>query len=184
MSIQRIMVIGCGGSGKSTLARKIHHILQLELIHLDQLYWSAGWVESPKAEWEDKVRKAAAKEKWVIDGNYRGTMDIRLPRADMVVFLDYSRWLCLYRVIKRTLLNYRQTRPDSAPGCPERFTLEFLMYVFSFNDKKRPQLLERLKKRKEGTQLVIIKNQKDYMQFLEQLQLSSSTGIITTKATE
>jgi adenylate kinase family enzyme len=49
--MKKILIIGSGGAGKSTLSRQLGNILNLEVIHLDSLYWHPGWVETPKPEW-------------------------------------------------------------------------------------------------------------------------------------
>jgi adenylate kinase family enzyme len=49
--MRKVLVIGSGGSGKSTFASRLRELLQLEVIHLDKIYWHPGWVETPKAEW-------------------------------------------------------------------------------------------------------------------------------------
>ena len=56
----------------------------------------------------------------VMDGNYGGTLEPRLARYDTVVFLDRSRLLCLWRVVRRKLAYHGRSRPDMAPGCVER----------------------------------------------------------------
>ena len=117
--MKKIMIIGCCGGGKSTLARRVHEITGIELIHLDQHYWKANWVESEKEEWRQKVEELVKGDSWIIDGNYGGTMEIRMRRADIIVFLNRERWTCLYRVLKRTFLNYGKTRADMPPKCPE-----------------------------------------------------------------
>lgn len=38
-----IMIVGCGGSGKSTLAEQLSQINGMRVIHIDHLYWTAGW---------------------------------------------------------------------------------------------------------------------------------------------
>ncbi|MEL7122101.1 MAG: adenylate kinase, partial [Bacteroidota bacterium] len=136
--MKRIMIIGCGGAGKSTLARQLHEKTGLPLIHLDKHYWLPNWVESDKKAWKQKVQQFAHEEDWIIDGNYGGTMDIRLERATTVIFLDRSRWLCLYRVMMRLLKNKGQTRMDMGAGCKERFNWEFMSYVFHYNETRRP----------------------------------------------
>ncbi len=79
--MKRIAIIGPGGAGKSTLARQIGAKTGLPVIHLDAHYWHEGWVETPKEEWAQAVRELAEGEAWVMDGNYGGTMEIRLPAA-------------------------------------------------------------------------------------------------------
>ncbi len=36
-------------------------------------------------------------DEWIIDGNYGGTMDIRMNAADTIIFLDIHRTICAYR---------------------------------------------------------------------------------------
>lgn len=138
------MVIGCSGAGKSTLAKLLAKEWELPIIHLDQAYWQPNWVETPKDEWRAKVGEIVLGQRWLMDGNYSGSMDIRLPRTDLIIWLDFSRWLCLWRVFKRTLRFWGRARPDMTDGCAERFDLPFLHYVFFFPEIHRPRLLKRL----------------------------------------
>ena len=167
--MKRIMIIGSCGAGKSTLAKQIHAILGLELIHLDQAYWKAGWVEPSKEEWKEKLAVLLEKDRWIMDGNYGGTMEMRLEKADTVVFLDRSRWVCLYRVFKRIWTYQGQSRPDMAAHCPERFNWPFIKYVYHFQDKKRPGILKRLEKYKDSIEVIRLQSNKEQEQFLKRL---------------
>ncbi|HMQ60408.1 MAG TPA: hypothetical protein PKE06_07060 [Flavilitoribacter sp.] len=142
--MNRIMVIGCSGAGKSSLSRELSRILGIELHHLDRYYWRAGWQEAPHAEWKQSHLDLISQPKWIIDGNYGSTMEMRLTHADTVVFLDYSRWICLYRAVKRMIVGFGKTRPDMAQGCPEHFDREFLSYIFHFPEKHRPRTVDKL----------------------------------------
>ena len=65
-------------------------------------------------------------DEWIIDGNYGGTMDIRMNAADTIIFLDIHRTICVYRAFKRIVQYRNKTRPDMGAGCEERFDLQFL----------------------------------------------------------
>lgn len=164
------MIIGCCGAGKSTLGKRLRQKTGLELIHLDQKYFSPNWVEPSPEVWADRVAEMAKKDNWIIDGNYGGTMDIRLEAADTILFLDRSRWLCLYRVIKRIILNYGKKRSDSAAGCPERFEWAFLVYTFRFYDVKRPEILKRLEVLPKSKKIIVLKSDKATESFLKELE--------------
>ena len=131
--MQRVIVIGPCGAGKSTSAVELGRLLDLPVHHLDRLHWREGWVESSREELEAAVAPILAGERWLIDGNYGGTMAARLERADTVVYLDYSIWLCMWRALTRVLRFRGRTRPDMAPGCPERFDSAFFLYIFNWN---------------------------------------------------
>lgn len=168
--MKRILILGNCGAGKTTLAYQIKERTGLELIHLDQEYWQAGWVETHRFDWRYKVEQLAAKKAWIMDGNYRGTIDIRLPAADTIIFLDRSRWLCLFRAIKRILRYYGKTRPDMAANCPERLDWEFLKYIYQFPEKPLPKIWKHLEMIHPDQQFFHLKNQKEIAAFLNQLE--------------
>ncbi len=89
---QRINVVGVTGSGKTTLARRLSDRLDIPHVELDALFWGPGWTETPDDVFRERVRQALAGERWVVDGNYSRIRDIIWPRADTIIWLDYS-WL-------------------------------------------------------------------------------------------
>lgn len=142
--MQRVLVIGSPGAGKSTFARALAGLIGLPLTHLDAQYHLPGWVEPDQGTWQARVRELVAADHWIIDGNYGGSMDLRLARADTAILLDYPTWLCLWRVVKRIVTLHGKVRPDAPPGCPERLDWEFLAYVANFRRAKTPTLERRL----------------------------------------
>jgi len=98
---RRVIVTGLAGSGKSTLSLALGAKTGLPVIHLDLAFWKPGWVEPSEAEWREKQRLVLAGDAWIADGNYHETLDLRLERADTVVFLDMPWWLCSGRALLR-----------------------------------------------------------------------------------
>lgn len=141
----RLLIIGPCGAGKSTLAAELGPKLDLPVFHMDQLNWRAGWVESSKDDLRAKLATITASERWLIDGNYGGTLDARLARADTVVYLDYPIRLCAWRVLRRIAKYRGRTRPDMTEGCEERFDLGFFLYLLAWNSGPRPRTEERLR---------------------------------------
>lgn len=168
--MHRVMVIGCCGSGKSTFSRKLATLVELPIIHLDQFYWKPNWTETPRAEWESIVGELAQKSNWIIDGNYGGTMHLRIKRADTIIFLDRSNLLCLWRVIKR-IIKYKGTvRPDMPEGCRERFDWNFLHYVAVFNLTRRKAILKKIMRQSHEKDIIILKSDKAAEKYLRKLK--------------
>ncbi|MBC8265377.1 MAG: hypothetical protein H8E84_00240 [Flavobacteriales bacterium] len=164
--MNKILVIGCCGAGKSTFSRKLHSIINLKLIHLDQYYHNPNWEEPKKEEWEKTVNGLVQQLSWIMDGNYGGTFDVRFKEADTIIYLNYSTVKCFWRVIKRIIKYYGKVRPDMPKGCKERFDFEFLKYVLTFNYKNRKGIFERLNSVKEYKKVYVFKTDKEADLFL------------------
>jgi adenylate kinase family enzyme len=170
--MQRVAVLGCAGAGKTTLALEMGKALALPVVHLDGLYWRSGWVETPAEEWREIVAQIVRGERWIIDGNYGGTLDARLAAADTAVFLDFPTSLCLRRIVVRRIRYRGRSRPDMAPGCPEKIDWEFVAWVATFRRKSRPHVLESLAKH-EHLRVVTLRNPHEVARFVEGLRGSS-----------
>jgi adenylate kinase family enzyme len=138
--MQRVVILGNAGSGKSTLARALGERLGIPVIHLDKLFWEPGWVEPDAGQFRARVREAIEPDAWICEGNYaRRTFELRLPRADLIIWLDTPRLTCLTRVILRSVMN--RPRPDLPAGCTEKIDrafLTFLNFVWTFDRGYRP----------------------------------------------
>jgi adenylate kinase family enzyme len=167
--VRRVLILGTGGAGKSTLAVRVGARLRLPVIHLDQHFWNAGWVPTPPDEWRNVVSELVARPCWVIDGNYAGTLDMRLPRADLVVFLDLPRRVAMTRVIRRWLGSRGRSRSDMAAGCPEHFDAEFLWWVWRFPRTSRPEVIALLRRYRAPQTTVRLAGQRQIDRWLEAL---------------
>jgi adenylate kinase family enzyme len=140
--MNRVLVIGNAGAGKSTFARRLGGALGLPVIHLDSHFWRPGWQTPKTTAWRQQLMALAASAAWVMDGNYINTFDIRMPCADSLVWLDHPRGICMRRVLMRMIRGYRRTRSDLAEGCPDRFDIAFLGYVWTFPEKQWPRIAD------------------------------------------
>jgi adenylate kinase family enzyme len=171
--MKRVAIIGSGGSGKSTLARDMGRRLELPVYHLDKLFWSPNWVERPKQEWQELQESLCAKPTWVMDGNYGGTMDIRLTACDTVIFLDMPRMLCFWRIVKRFVKYRGNARPDMTQGCEERLTREFLLWVWNYPRDRRPGILAKLETLEATKNVIVLNSPRAAQNFLSGLTQSS-----------
>lgn len=161
------MLIGSGGSGKSTLAREMGETLGIEVFHLDKLFWKRGWTETPRDEWVRVQSELVQKKQWIIDGNFGGTIDIRLQAADTVIFIDMPRIICMYRVLKRQIQYYNRTRPDMGEECNEKVDLAFLKWIWHYPKRNRPRVLAVLQSISSEKSVVHLRTRRDVRTFLE-----------------
>jgi adenylate kinase family enzyme len=172
--MRRIAIVGCGGSGKSTLARQLGAILGIEVLHLDAFHWQPGWIEPPKDEWRRVVEDLVRRESWILDGNYGGTLDIRLGAADTIIYLDLPRTVCLWRAIRRRFQYHGKPRPDMAPGCPDKLDWAFLKWIWTYPASRRAAMLQRLERYADGRVIIILRNSTEVRRFLDELWSEAS----------
>ena len=152
----RIAIVGNNGSGKSYLAREIFAITGLPLIHLDLKFWRKNWEETPQEEWLKMQKDYVSGEKWIIDGNHTGTMELRFSSADLVIFMDINRAICLASVLRR----YGKKREDMPGFLRDKLTYKFLKGLWSFPKNRKKTILD-LHKKYPNTPFLIIKKRSE-----------------------
>jgi adenylate kinase family enzyme len=166
--MKRIVIIGSAGAGKSTLARQLGEILQIEVIHLDSLFWRTGWKKAPRRKQIAIQRQLVQKDVWIMDGNYHGTLGSRIHEADTVIFLDMPLLLCIRRVIIRHFT--ARSRPDLPRRCQDKLDLNYLMKVGNFPWKDRECLIKHIHAAKQsGKKIVWLHSESEVTDYLRQV---------------
>ncbi|MEP3115803.1 isopentenyl transferase family protein [Nisaea sp.] len=143
--MNRVLILGCPGAGKSTAARSLAKITGLPVIHLDRHYWKPGWIRPGRDEWRAKVQELANRPRWIMDGNYGGSLDLRLPAADTLIHLDFATPVCFTRALRRTITGIGTLRgTEFDEGCPERLDWAFLRFVLTYRRSQRQRDLDRM----------------------------------------
>jgi len=176
--MERIMIIGCGGSGKTTLARLLHEKTGLPIVHLDQIWWSPGnWQHLSREEFDARLLEETEKDQWIMDGNYNRTLQLRLERADTVIYLDYNRFVCLWQWGKRVIANRGKARPDMAPGCGEWLDPEFAAWIWKFNRNNRKRY-HTLLENQPGKMVCIFRNPRQLQKFVKSIPCNSQIAML------
>src|SRR5690349_15776490 len=102
-TMKKVAIVGCGGSGKSYLARELGKILDAPVTHLDAAFYDDEWNALPMDKFAELQRDLVAKPRWVIDGNYNSTLQVRLEACDTVILMDVSTISALYGIFSRQL---------------------------------------------------------------------------------
>jgi adenylate kinase family enzyme len=171
--MDRIAVIGCGGSGKTHLANQLAAVFNLPLTHLDAVYYDTDWNPLPAEEFAVLQEKLVAEPRWLIEGNYAGSLPIRLARADTVIFLDLPTLTCLAGILQR---RWRyQGGQHGKDGVYDRITWNFVRYIWGYRKTMRPRVHGLLDKHGGNATLITLTSRRQAARYLAQLRAETST---------
>ncbi len=169
--MQRIAVIGSLGAGKSVFSQRLSELTGLRLYHLDHLFRAGQGDRTPgREEWLKVQREITSSDRWIIEGNYGATIDLRLGRADTVIYFDFSTGRSLCGYLRRLALSWIgiENRCDIIDGCNAGFNMKLLKYVLTFNRKHREGILKGIA-RYPNVSKIILRSRKDADVFLKNL---------------
>ena len=138
---QKIIVLGCSGSGKSTFSKRIHDAAGLPLIHLDNVWWKSDRSHISREEFDQKLGEILQEDKWILDGDYSRTYEVRFQSCDTVFFLDYGLEECMNGIKKRVGKERRDI-----PWTEQELDPELVKQVENYERENRPVVLALIEK--------------------------------------
>lgn len=163
-NMKKVMIIGSPGSGKSTFARKLKEITGLPLYYLDILWHKPNQTNISTKEFDMKLYEIIQKDKWIIDGNYQRTLEMRLKECDTVFLMDFALEVCLSGAQSRIGKEH-----EDLPWVESEFDEEFKQEIINFPKKQLPQIYELLKKYQTNKDIIIFKSRKEAEDYLKMI---------------
>lgn len=161
---QKAIVIGSPGAGKSTFSRKLRDVTGLPLYYLDLLWHKPDKTNISKEEFDSKLKEILIKDKWIIDGNYNRTIEMRLKYCDTVFLLDYPVDICLLGAESRVGIER-----EEMPWCETELDSEFKRFIIDFPKENLPQIYELIEKHREDKRVVIFKSREESEDYLKEI---------------
>ncbi len=163
--MRKIFVTGNIGSGKTTLCRKLSTRLNIPTYHFDQIVWLPGWKRRSQKQRDTITQQLLNREEWIIDGV--SVSDLLMDPADTFIFLDFPRWICFWRMIKRNIQCRFKSRPEMPVDCHDyRNIFLIIRAIWSFPRKHNPWVLAAMEKMKAEKHIIHIRNNHELNIFL------------------
>lgn len=170
--ITRYLVYGVTGSGKTTLASKISARTGIPCHVMDELTWEPGWVQVPPEQQRERAARICNSDRWVMDTAYSSWLDLALDRAEVVVALDYPRWVSLGRLVRRTVtrvLDKRRICNGNTETWRQAFSADSIIaWHFRSFSHKRARMRE-WAQRSPGPEVITLRSPRATKQWLRTL---------------
>lgn len=160
--MKKAIVIGCPGSGKTTFSEKLQQCTGLPLFYLDAIWHKPDQTHISREDFDERIVEIMSQKKWIIDGNYGRTLEIRLQYCDTVFLFDLPTEVCIQGATERL----GKGRYD-IPWIERELDPKFRQEIESFAEKKLPGIYELLDKYKADKQVIIFKSRSQADEYLE-----------------
>ncbi|MCX4785421.1 topology modulation protein [Streptomyces sp. NBC_01221] len=170
--MKKVAIVGCGGSGKSHVARELGRILDAPVTHLDAAFYDDEWNALLMEKFADLQGEVVSQPRWVIDGNYNSTLQIRLEACDTVVLMDVSTVAALYGILSRQI---RHGAGHKGKGVHNRIHWGVIKYVATYRRKMRPRVMAKIEEFAAGrADVVLLANRRQTRRWLRKAAAEQS----------
>lgn len=163
--MKKVIVIGCPGSGKTTFALKLAEATSLPLYHLDAVWHKPDKTHIPREEFDERIGDIFKEDRWIIDGNYKRTIELRLRECDTVFLFDLPTSVCIQGVTDRI----GKERYD-LPWLETELDEEFRKFIEEFPKDTLPYIYELLERYKDEKQIVVFKSREEADGFINKIR--------------
>ncbi len=99
-----------------------------------------------KPAFQKKIKEVCEKERWIMEGVYTSTLEYRMPKADMTIYLDFPRRVYIYRIIKRRIQYRNKKREEMPDDWVEKLDPAFMKFILKFHKNQKPRIDTKLEK--------------------------------------
>lgn len=158
---QKAIIIGCPGAGKSTFARILSDKTHLPLYYLDMLWHKPDRTTVDRITFDKKLKKITLKDKWIIDGNYGRTLEMRIQACETIFLLDFPVEECLAGAESRI-----GKQRVNMPWIETEFDEEFRQWIIDFPKNELPIVYELLDRYKSEKSIYVFRSRADIDDYL------------------
>lgn len=163
----RILVLGLACSGKSTFAQQLAKHTSLPVYHLDRLIWKKNWVKENTDTFFAYQQSILNKKSWIYEGYNKESFSIQIHAADIIIYIKASRLRRTVNWLKRLLKYSKVSRPDMTDGNIEKFSVNYIKWLWRYDDEDTLPLIYQYASSKE---VIVLNNRTEQSLYLASLK--------------
>jgi adenylate kinase family enzyme len=165
---RRVLLLGAPGSGKGRLAPIVAQRLGLPVVRLDRDRRKERRRQKSDPLWREEVAALAADEFWVMTGHEAEVLDVCVPRADWVVWLDLPIGFCLRKTLQRLVRRKAEKVPAGADQ-PRPARWSALRIAWRFPAMVVPSIVATIQQERRNRTIFILHSESEVAQFIDKL---------------
>lgn len=160
--MKKIFIIGSSGSGKSYLAKILSKKYKIKHFDLDDIFWEQKYSKKrSEANKKKEVTKIIQKNNgWIIEGIFHSFVQEIIKEADEIIWLDIHKNILSWRIFKRYWKRRKQKN--------ETLKSNLSLINWARNYRKNGYY-DKHKQMLENKKYILIKNKKDFNNYLKKL---------------
>lgn len=147
---------------KLLFSKKLAKTVNLPLYNLDTLYWKSDATHITREELIQKQQEIFKKDEWIIDGNFRNTLELRIAQAELIYYFDIPREICIDGVTTRK-------NRDELP-CDLPVNDELINFINNFETDVKP-MIEKLFRKYPDKKVITFISRENADLYLQELLL-------------
>ncbi|MDE7281857.1 MAG: adenylate kinase [Ruminiclostridium sp.] len=169
--MKKVIIIGCPGAGKSYFAKKLRSITGIPLYHLDMIWHKPDKTHISRPEFDEALKRIFSEDKWIMDGDFSRTMEMRMQACDTIILFDIPYEVCLQGIRERA-----GTKRDDMPWETAETDDVFLNEVKKYIPEQLPKVYQLLDKYKHNKEVIVFKTREEAEKWLMKIPDHSSVG--------
>lgn len=128
---------------------------------MDAIWHKPDRTHITRAEFDEKLAEIVSADRWIIDGNYSRTVELRMARCDTVFLFDLPAEVCIQGAKQRV----GKERSD-LPWVDTELDPNLRREIEEFPQKHLPELYTLIRKYGREKQVVVFRTRKEAEEYL------------------
>jgi len=152
----KILIGGTQGAGKSTLANILGNELSIPVYYVDRIFFNSKWKMRHTEIVQKEIENISCRESWILDGYWEETNGSLYKKADLVIYINRSRFFCYKNIIKRRIKSFFHNRPETPDNSDNKIYFSLLKKVWANTKEHRNNLIKKLAENERNTRFIVI----------------------------